>query len=348
MGTAVTEPVCEGCGAPLGKGMEATTRGRGRPARYCNDACRARAYRARKTGRRRALPAMAAAHLVLADARRLPLPDASVDLIVTSPPYFAQRSYGADGEDLAGQIGCESSPEEYLEAMWACTAEWARVLKPSGSMFVLLGDKYHGAPGGAVQGGACGVRSEHDRKRGRTQYAPKRHKVTTSVPTKSLFGMPWRYAIGCVDRLGLVHRAEMIWHKPNPMPESVADRVVRAHETVFHFTRSPKYWHDPEHARLPSVWTVPTTPLKVPAELEDARHFAAMPEALPRRLILGYAPPLGIVLDPFGGTGTTAAAAKALGRVGISSDLSPAYTQLAAWRSQTLPDTVRRRAATRR
>ncbi|MFJ2590764.1 site-specific DNA-methyltransferase (plasmid) [Streptomyces sp. NBC_00376] len=68
-----------------------------------------------------------------------------------------------------------------------------------------------------------------------------------------------------------------------------------------------------------------------------------MPEALPRRLILGYAPPLGIVLDPFGGTGTTAAAAKALGRVGISADISPAYTQLAAWRSQTLPDTVRRR-----
>lgn len=96
------------------------------------------------------------------------------------------------------------------------------------------------------------------------------------MPHKSLFG-PWRYAIGCVDRLGLIHRAEMIWDKPNPMPESVADRVVRAHETVFHFTRSPQYWHDPEHARLPSVWTVPTTPLKVPAELEDARHFAAMP-----------------------------------------------------------------------
>lgn len=218
--------------------------------------------------------------------------------------------------------------------MWACTAEWARVLKPSGSMFVLLGDEYHGAPGGAVQGGARGVRSEHDRKRGRTQYAPKRHKVTTSVPNKSLFGMPWRYAIGCVDRLGLIHRAEMIWHKPNPVPESVADRVVRAHETVFHFTRDPQYWHDPEHARLPSVWTVPTTPLKVPVGLEDARHFAAMLEALPRRPILGYAPPLGIVLDPFGGTGTTAAAAKALGRVGISADTSPAYTQLAAWRSQ--------------
>ncbi|WP_262064513.1 site-specific DNA-methyltransferase [Streptomyces sp. STR69] len=67
------------------------------------------------------------------------------------------------------------------------------------------------------------------------------------------------------------------------MPESVADRVVRAHETVFHFARGPRYRHDPEHARLPGVWTVPTTPLKVRAALEDARHFAAMPEALPRR-----------------------------------------------------------------
>ncbi|MEV6131752.1 hypothetical protein AB0M05_34035 [Streptomyces violaceusniger] len=93
--------------------------------------------------------------------------------------------------------------------------------------------------------------------------------------------MPWRYTIGCVDQLELVHRAGMIWHKPNPMPESVTDRVVRAHETVFHFTRGPQYWHDPEHTRLPSMRTVPTTSLKLPTELEDARHFAAMPEALP-------------------------------------------------------------------
>lgn len=84
--------------------------------------------------------------------------------------------------------------------------------------------------------------SGYDRKHGPTQYTPKRHKATTTVPGKPLSGRPRRYAFGCVDRHALVHWAEMIWHKPNPVPQPVAGPLVRAHETVSHFTRAPQYW----------------------------------------------------------------------------------------------------------
>ena len=119
------------------------------------------------------------ASLLRANALAIPLADDSVDAIIKSPPYFALRSYQDDGEHYDGQIGSEPTPRDFLEALWAVTAECKRVLKPSGSMFVNLGDKYAGSGDG--------------------------------IPAKSLMGLPWRYAIGCIDQLGLILRAEMIW-----------------------------------------------------------------------------------------------------------------------------------------
>jgi len=117
--------------------------------------------------------------IVRADALTIPLPDESVDLIVTSPPYFKLRSY-RDGDDhYPGQLGSEESPAAFLDALIAATAEMARVLAPTGSIWVNLGDKYH---------------------------------------DKSLLGLPWRYAIRCLDELGLILRAEVVWAKPNPDP----------------------------------------------------------------------------------------------------------------------------------
>jgi hypothetical protein len=258
-------------------------------------------------------------------------------------------------------------------------------------------------------------------------------------------GMPWRYAIGVTDRLGLILRAEIIWDKPNGLPESVTDRVRRSHEQVFHFTRQPRYYsavdevreaHGQAHSwgvqrrslvrpaedvsstlvnddrgnmrlgnnplgKLPgSVWTIPSAPLTVPASL-GVDHFAAYPPELVRRIILGWSPrevctacgegrqpvaereivPLrrndypghaglngdaahgsdrragthalsrntitgyacacpdttaparpGIVVDPFGGTGTTALVAAVHGRTGITVDRSADYCRLARWR----------------
>jgi DNA modification methylase len=392
---------------------------------------------------------MTIAAVIRADARNLPLPDASVDLIVTSPPYFGLRSYTDGGEVYAGQLGSEATPGEYVATLVDCTREWVRVLKPSGSLFVNLGDKYSGAQqqtnGPMVKAHPSSISSaEHYRRM---------HPRNTGVPAKSLLGLPWRYALAVTDQLGLILRSEIIWAKPNGLPESVTDRVRRAHEQVFHFTRQPRYYSAVDEIReeysdrvmerqkyvgrpaaprvyapgdrndvgrsagimgfgsgevnplgkLPgSVWSIPSAPLTVPARL-GVDHFAAFPPALIRPLVLGWSPPgvctacgegrrpvvdrpglLGgdnnterlvngryiasgfnggqvnwarrmeqpdritgyacacarpdaptrpaVVLDPFGGTGTTAVVASVHGRHGISVDLSADYCRLAAWR----------------
>lgn len=268
--------------------------------------------------------------IIKADALELPIESESVDLIVTSPPYFNLRRYQDAGTAYAGQIGCESSPAEFVAALVAATREMARVLKPSGSIFVNLGDKYG--------------------------------------KSKSLLSLPHRYAIAVMDEIGLLQRAEIVWAKSNGMPEPVSDRVRRSHEHWFHFTRSADYfatldplrvpytgdralsrrvkkpgqgqrdqrvaWDTPnERGSLPgSVWTVATQPLKVPADL-GVTHTAAFPMEWPKRLIKGWCPEGGTVLDPFGGTGTTALVASALGRTGISVDLSHDYCRIARWRT---------------
>lgn len=262
--------------------------------------------------------------LLRADARRLPLPDESVDLLVTSPPFWQLRSYQDGGKHYDGQIGSESTAAEYIDALLNCTAEWMRVLKPSGSMFIELGDKYGRGTRTTVHGGNSKQAYVHDGRPG------------TCVPTghdKSLLQLPQRFAIACTDQLSLVLRAEIIWHHSNGLPESVADRVRRAHSTVYHLTKQGRYYtavdeirleHQPQsvaRARrnrftpdrsqmgvgspntlnprqannplggLPgSVWDIPSQPLIVPDRLA-LDHFAAMPMELPRRIILGWSPP---------------------------------------------------------
>ncbi|MBQ0926719.1 DNA-methyltransferase [Saccharopolyspora endophytica] len=143
--------------------------------------------------------------VIRGDARTLPLPDESVNLVCTSPPYWGLRSYQDAGEHDAGQIGTEATAADYLDALVACMRECCRVLAPDGSLWVNLGDTYAG--------------------------------------TRSLCGLPWRFALRCCDDLGLLLRAEVIWSKTNGLPESVTDRVRRNHETWIHFTRSDRYFN---------------------------------------------------------------------------------------------------------
>jgi DNA modification methylase len=385
-----------------------------------------------------------------------------VDLIVTSPPYYGLRSYTDGGEHYDGQIGSEATPGEYVAALVACTREWVRVLKPSGSLFVNLGDKYSTGNGGDSNLTALGQRlgTGGGQKSDRSKL---RQLPVKGLPQKSLLGLPWRYALAVCDQLGLILRAEIVWAKPNGLPESVTDRVRRAHEQVFHFTRQPRYYSAVDEIRegigdgtrarwgsdfsrrdngyrpalnqsgqgestmgchplgkLPgSVWTIPSAPLVVPARL-GVDHFAAFPPALVRPIVLGWSPPgvctacgegrrpvvdkgqrfpvedfahrkrpvgkpIGpmdrgehsqwltgsvacasgqewnrhkaqhpdtitgyacacarpdaptrpaVVLDPFGGTGTTALVATVHGRHGITIDASSDYCRLAAWRCQ--------------
>lgn len=256
------------------------------------------------------------------DARSLPLPDDSVDLVVTSPPYYSLRDYRDGGESLHGQIGVEPSPGQYVDALLECTAEWARALKPAGSMFVVLGDKHANDAkwGGATSGKH--VEGLHG------QTGIGRAKLRTGFPPKSLMLLPHRYAIGCIDKLGLTVRAEIPWDKVNPLPDSTKDRVGRSHEMIFHLVKEPRYYSATDEVRQPqvrswtpgrnggrggwdrgdhlnagmadaapnplgripgSIWQIPTVPLIAPPAL-GVEHYAAYPPELVRRIILGWSP----------------------------------------------------------
>jgi DNA modification methylase len=301
------------------------------------------------------------------DARRLPLPDTSVDLVITSPPYYALRSYEDAGAPYDGQVGAEATLDDYLQELWTATAEWIRVLKPHGSIWVNLGDKY-----------GRGDRTQTDTNSGRKNGRGGPASCPATGRPKSLLGLPWRYALGCIDHLELTLRAEVIWSKPNALPESVTDRAGRAHETLFHFTLGERYYANLDPIREPhqngsaararagyrdkrlihaigsghrrvreldtgydvnplgviprSVWDIPTEPLKIPDHL-GVDHFAAFPTEIPRRIIAGWSPLAGVVADPFGGTGTTALVADVFGRAGITVDRSHDYCRVAQWRT---------------
>ena len=184
------------------------------------------------------------------DAAHLPLPDASVDLLMCSPPYFGLRSYTDGGEVYDGQIGSEATPREFIDALLTCTREWVRVLKPSGSIFVNLGDKYS-----TYTGANYGNGRSLDGNRGQAKVpnsGPVNAPEVYGIPYKSLMGLPWRYALGCIDDLSLILRAEIIWSKPSPMPESAKDRVRRSHEQVFHFTKAGRYFSAVDEIREPT------------------------------------------------------------------------------------------------
>ena len=195
--------------------------------------------------------------LLQADAVALPLADDSVDLVVTSPPYFALRSYRDDGDHYDGQIGSEATPAEFLDALWAVTRECVRVLKPSGSLWVNLGDKYSGVNPGSYRRHTQPMRPDGKTATGyhaeaAASEAEADHKPDWGgVRLKSLMGLPWRYAIGCIDDLGLILRAEVVWSKPNGLPESATDRVRRSHEQWFHFTLEPRYFSALDEIREP-------------------------------------------------------------------------------------------------
>jgi DNA modification methylase len=175
------------------------------------------------------------------DAADLPLPDGSVDLLLCSPPYFGLRSYSDGGEVYDGQIGSEETPKAYIAALLNCTREWIRVLKPAGSIFVNLGDKYS-----TYTGANWGNGRSLDGYRGQAKVphdGPVNAPEVYGIPFKSLLGLPWRYALGCVDDLGLTMRAEIIWAKANGMPESATDRVRRSHEQVFHFVKESRGYY---------------------------------------------------------------------------------------------------------
>lgn len=278
---------------------------------------------------------------------------------VTSPPYFGLRDYGHDG-----QLGLEASPDEYvanLVEVFRCVRD---VLQDDGTLWLNIGDSYARPPakGGSGPGG------KNREWYGDNYGSARGADIPDGLKAKDLIGIPWMLAFA-LRADGWYLRQEIIWAKPNPMPESVRDRCTKSHEQIFLLSKSPKYYFDHEAIKEPasdnpvsaarrnrkdfstvgtkaiqgtdfgqsgkgknaehkgdtrnkrSVWTVATRPYK-------GAHFATFPPALIEDCIRAGSPAGGVVLDPFMGSGTTAAVAKLHGRHYLGSELNPDYRPL--------------------
>jgi len=297
--------------------------------------------------------------LIQADARQIPLADGCVQCVVTSPPYFGLRDYGT-----ANQIGLEPTPDAFVAALVAVFREVRRVLADDGVLWLNLGDSYSATQRSAGASMASTLATKPTANKTTAQRERGTWRTGTDAKPKDLLGIPWRVAFA-LQADGWYLRSDIIWHKPNPMPESVTDRPTKAHEYLFLLTKSERYHyaadaiaedasgracgnrtykydglvgHETKHGILKvadkewhkrnarTVWTIPTMPYA-------GAHFATMPEKLVEPCILAGSRLGDRVLDPFMGSGTVGAVAERLGRRWVGLDLNPAYHQLAKKRT---------------
>lgn len=277
------------------------------------------------------------------------LPAASINCCVTSPPYYGLRDYGVNG-----QIGLEPTPDEYVARLVGVFREVRRVLRDDGTLWLNLGDSY------AMSTKGSSGKGDKQISNAGTLLEDRRWRVPEGLKQKDLIGIPWLVAFA-LRADGWYLRSEIIWHKPNPMPESVRDRPTKAHEQIFLLSKSPKYYYDadavkeasaqPERAgkversfstsqseitlrqdigravmrteyrNRRSVWTVTPKPYK-------EAHFATFPPDLIEPCILAGCPEGGTVLDPFGGSGTTAQVAIQNRRNALLIELNANYIEL--------------------
>ena len=240
----------------------------------------------------------------------------SIQAVITSPPYWGLRNYDNDE-----QLGQESSPEKFVANLTKLFSKIKRVLKEDGTVWVNIGDTYFGPKGGhydknSITNSSTG--NEYRQKRA----APPKHLY---LKDGDLSGVPWKFAFE-MQKQGWYLKQDIIWHKPNPMPEAVNNRCVKSHEYIFLFTKSKKYYFDADGIRVRdvrkgSVWSFNT------ASLKEA-HFAVFPEDLPALCIKAGSKEGDTVLDPFMGSGTTAYVAQRLSRKWIGVELNPEYAEI--------------------
>jgi DNA modification methylase len=278
----------------------------------------------------------------LATLRRLP--SNFVQCCVTSPPYFGLRDYGVEG-----QIGLEESPAAYLERLTEVFEEVRRVLRPDGTLWLNLGDSYAANTKGSSGKGAKQCSNAGTLLKGRGW------KIPEGLKPKDLIGIPWRAAFA-LQSAGWWLRQDLIWAKPNPMPEPVRDRCTKSHEYLFMLSKSARYFYDHdaikeeatgrsagngfkrdhrvtirngnpevfggyERRNKRSVWTVTPKPFR-------GAHFATFPPELITPCVLAGTKPGDIVLDPFNGAGTTGVVAMAHGRRYLGCELNPEYVEI--------------------
>lgn len=284
----------------------------------------------------------------------------SIDVCVTSPPYYGLRDYGVDG-----QIGIEQSPEAYIARLTEIFAEVRRVLKADGTLWVNVGDSYAGSGKGPMTISANGKSKGVFNMENRIYEVPK---VWRGIKPKDMIGIPWLLAFSLREN-GWYLRSDIIWYKLNCLPESVKDRPSKTYEHIFLLSKSPKYYYDykavqeplkqvskeryrrgrsekskyggekllqninrqhsdfsafdQEYKRKRDVWKVSTNTYRM------NEHFAMYPEKLIEPCILAGSRIGGVVLDPFFGSGTTGAVAKRLGRKYIGIDINARYCEKA-------------------
>lgn len=285
------------------------------------------------------------------------LPSGSANCIVTSPPYYGLRDYGVEG-----QIGLEKTPPAYVEKLRAVFDEARRVLRSDGVLWLNLGDTYStrvAARASSHQDGLNGADYAKDWKRDKAKGLTR---MPTFLPEKNLMGIPWRVAFALQDD-GWTLRNDIIWHKPNGMPDSAQDRLSPKHEYLFMFSKSQRYWFDLDAIKVEGSGLIagntPDGQARYGAHTGTSNgarrfggnpgstllhahervnpgdvwsintvpfpgaHYATFPPDIPRRCILSGCPSDGIVLDPFAGSGTTLMVARMLGRKSIGIELNP-------------------------
>jgi len=300
--------------------------------------------------------------LHLGDCRQIlrTLPERSVHCCVTSPPYFGLRDYG-----MAEQIGLEPTPEQFVAELVAVFREVRRVLRDDGTLWLNLGDSYNAY--NANRGASTSI---SDGSAGRDHPQHSRGLTTTTLKNKDLIGIPWRVAFA-LQSDGWYLRQDIIWHKRNPMPESVTDRCTKAHEYVFLLSKSARYFYDADaikeaassdfgrgvigrgkqgsalavgcNGRQPqqdhSGWLGGDGENRnrrsvwtIATQPYKGAHFATFPPALVEPCILAGCPVGGTVLDPFSGSATTGQVALSNARNYIGCELNPEYHELAQQR----------------
>jgi len=282
------------------------------------------------------------------------LKNGTIDTCITSPPYFGLRDYG-----VSGQIGIEDTPEEYIDKLVSVFREVKRVLCDDGTLWVNIGDSYAGGSGRwEKEKNISSMQATNKGSYGQFGVAKKWKHET--IKSKDLIGIPWLLAFALRND-GWYLRSDIIWNKPNAMPESITDRCTKSHEYIFLLSKSRKYYYDNEAIKEPAVstdnskrnrdetrlnnvpgrkrmtgliennyimrnkrdvWTVATQPYK-------GAHFAVFPSKLIEPCILAGSRTGGIVLDPFCGSGTTGVVALEHGREFIGIDLNPDYCEIA-------------------
>ena len=291
------------------------------------------------------------------------LHDASVNCCITSPPYWGLRDYG-----VAGQLGLEPTPTEYVERMVAVFREVRRVLRDDGVLWLNLGDCY--AAGGQNAGSTPEQLTEKQRSNRGCRFDAR--KAPAGYKPKDLVGIPWMVAFA-LRADGWYLRSDVIWHKPNPMPESVTDRPTKAHEYLFLLAKSEQYYYDADAIREPHSsapvgvdlvpWSATTqeqteregrpghrdsigvanrppgyygnvagrnrrTVWTVATQPYSGAHFATFPPKLIEPCVLAGCPEGGMILDPFGGAGTVGLVALRHRRSATLIELNPTYCEL--------------------